>query len=174
MSQRYRLRSLAAPFLTSSAAFLLLFQVTSNACAETRQVGEKAGKKVPCKLHLFAKNPADWKIIPGGARGTLIFHEDTGEFTFRGGKLEPLTGYTLVRYANAPPFADLIAEGRTDRAGELLLTGSWNRWTKKIWLVQSRDLTRSQNQVQATAWHPERYLFEEKELGLPCACKEEP
>jgi hypothetical protein len=84
--------------------------------------------------------------------------------------LAPMTGYALVRYADHPPCADLVAEGMTDRDGILQLKGTWRQWSRKFWLVQAADISRSGNRVTATAWHPERYLFEEKDLGVPCNC----
>lgn len=119
-------------------------------------------------LALYAKDPDTWKIRPGGARGTLIYNEKSGRFTFTAGKLKPLSGYVLVRNADTPPTGDLLARGTTNNAGELRLSGRWNDWTKKIWLVTGSDLTVKGNRVTLIAWNPEQYLFEEKVLGVYC------
>jgi hypothetical protein len=119
-------------------------------------------------LALYAKDPATWKIRPGGAHGTLNYHEQTGQFSFTARKLKPHSAYLLVRNADAPPTGDLLARGTTNKAGELRLSGRWNDWTNKIWLVSSNDLTISGNRVTLCAWNPELYLFEEKVLGVSC------
>jgi hypothetical protein len=119
-------------------------------------------------LTLYAKDSATWKIRPGGAHGTLIYHEQNGQFSFSARKLKPHSAYVLVRNADTPPTGDLLARGMTNKAGELRLSGKWSDWTNKIWLVNGNDLTISGNRVALRAWNPEQYLFEEKVLGVLC------
>ena len=126
------------------------------------------------KLLLCSKDPVTWKVLTGKASGELLYREQTGAFSFAAVKLAPLTSYALVRYAGYAREADLLAEGKTDREGALQLAGTWSQWSEKIWLVLRADLARSGTRVTATAWHPELYLFEAKELGIPCACAEGP
>ncbi len=133
---------------------------------DTQAVGRQRSRQ--CTLALYAKDPKTWKIRPSGAQGTLIFNKKTGRFSFTAGKLKPLCGYVLVRNADTPPTGDLLARGTTNKAGELRLSGRWNNWTKKIWLVAGSDLTVKGNRVKQIAWNPDQYLFEEKVLGVHC------
>jgi len=133
---------------------------------DTRAVGKQ--RSAQRTLALYAKDPATWKIRPDGARGTLLYNEKTGHFSFTARKLKPLTGYLLVRNADTPPTGDLLAGGTTNSDGELRLSGRWNEWTKKIWLVSRDDLVIHGNRVTLIAWRPEQYLFEEKVLGVYC------
>ncbi|MRR54457.1 MAG: hypothetical protein EG822_08090 [Deltaproteobacteria bacterium] len=119
-------------------------------------------------LALYTKDPVTWKIRPGGAQGTLTYNEKTGQFSFAARKLKPLRGYVMVRNSGTPPTGDLLAQGTTNKAGELRLSGSWHDWTGKIWLVSGNDLTISGTRVTLIAWHPGQYLFEEKVLGVHC------
>jgi len=125
------------------------------------------GRQGPAQrsLTLYAKDPDTWKIRPGGAHGTLVYHEQTGRFCFTARGLKPLSGYALVRNTDTPPTGDLLARGTTGKAGELRLSGRWHDWTRKIWLVSGNDLTIRGNRATLKAWNPEQYLFEEKVLG---------
>ena len=162
----------------SPAYFLIAVTILCCAKAEPAVSGEPRSsmdRQVVGKQHshqrtlaLYAKDPKTWKIRPGGAYGTLIYNEKSGWFSFTASKLKPLSGYLLVRNADTPPTGDLLAGGMTNKAGELRLSGRWNDWTKKIWLVSSDDLTMSGNRVTLIAWNPEQYLFEEKVLGVHC------
>jgi hypothetical protein len=42
----------------------------------------------------------------------------------------------------------------------------------KIWLVPTADLSFDGDRARLTGWHPERYLFEYKILGMTCDCDE--
>jgi len=128
------------------------------------------GKK---KLLLFAKNPATWAIIKGGATGTLVYREANGTFALNATGLRPRSSYTLIRYADTPPLVDILATKTTDTGGNLEMSGGWHNWTKKFWLVPTEDVKGSTGTVGSlTAWRPERYLFEEKPLGIDCVCPE--
>jgi hypothetical protein len=131
---------------------------------DTHAVGKQ--RSTQRTLALYAKDPGTWRIRLGSTHGTLIYNEKSGRFSFTAGKLKPLCGYVLVRNAGTPPNGDLLAQGTTNKAGDLRLSGRWNDWTKKIWLVSRDDLTIRGNRVTLIAWNPEQYLFEEKVLEV--------
>ncbi len=171
----WRRASPAKRLLVGALLCCFLPAVAARAAGPVAGQGAEPAKRPSLgKLLLLAKDPVTWKPIAGGAAGTLSYREQNGEFVFAAGGLAPSTGYALVRYGDLPDKADLLAEGKSDREGALRLAGVWTQWTKKIWLVLRADLARSGNQATATAWRPERYLFEEKELGIPCVCEEAP
>lgn len=151
--------------LLSTLLFLLLFVVPSRA-ADTTGSGRK-------KLLLFAKNPANWSIVANGGSGTLLYRPASGSFTLNARGLLPHAPYALIRYADAPRSGEILARGVSDGRGRLELAGVWHNWTKKFWLVAGEDVTGTPGKGGALrAWRPERYLFEEKQLGIPCNCPE--
>ncbi|BCS53234.1 hypothetical protein [Geobacter sp. SVR] len=128
------------------------------------------GKK---KLLLFAKNPATWSIIKNGGSGKMVYRATTGAFTLTAAGLRSRASYALVRYADTPPKVEILAKAQADRQGRLELAGTWHNWTKKFWLVAAEDVKGKVGEAGSlTAWRPERYLFEEKQLGIPCDCPE--
>jgi hypothetical protein len=128
------------------------------------------GKK---KLLLFAKNPVTWAIVKNGTSGKLVYHEASGAFTLQATGLIPRSTYALVRYTDAPPHGDILARGTSDTRGKLELHGAWHSWSKKFWLVSGDDVAGNVGEsATVRAWRPERYLFEEKPLGIPCTCPE--
>lgn len=131
--------------------------------AETRHAQKK-------RLLLLAKNPSSWKIVKGGPKGSMTYLESTGEFAFSAAGLPPRSGYALVRYADAPPAVELLARGVTDHQGKLELRGGWRNWTRKFWLVSGEDVEGRGSAAKLVNWRPHRYLFEEKQLGVACAC----
>lgn len=156
--------------------FVLAFQAAWAAGAPFR--GERgAGDtgKGTKTLSLHTKDPATWRIVPGRAEGKLLYNETTGGFTFRAQRLAPDTEYTLVRCDDTPPSGQRLAVGRTGPGGDLSLAGVWHEWTKKFWLVPASEVAQAGagGEVRLTGWHPERYLFEYKVLGLACDCDEE-
>jgi hypothetical protein len=127
-----------------------------------------SGKK---KLLLFAKNPTTWAIIKNRGTGKLIYREATGVFTLNAAGLRPLSSYALIRYADAPPRAEILSKGVSDKSGNLELTGVWRDWTRKFWLVSGEDVAGNVGEAGSMrAWRPDRYLFEEKQLGIACTC----
>jgi hypothetical protein len=53
------------------------------------------------------------------------------------------------------------------------LHGVWRNWSKKFWLVAGDDVSGNVGEsATLRAWRPEKYLFEEKPLGIPCDCPE--
>jgi len=145
-----------------SAVLLLL--LSSAACQAA------GGKK---RLLLFAKNPVTWAIVRNGASGKLIYSEASGAFTLYASGLPPRASYALVRFVDGPPHADILARGNSDAQGKLELGGTWRNWTKKFWLVAGEDLAGKVGEAASLrAWRPERYLFEEKPLGVQCNCPE--
>jgi len=152
---------------------ILLIALSVLTC-EAAGAGSKApastGKK---KLLLFAKNPANWSIVKDGGSGKLVYREATGAFTLDAAGLAPGSSYALIRYADVPPAAEIVARGVTDQRGRLALSGGWRNWSKKFWLVPGEDVAGSVGAAGSLlAWRPERYLFEEKPLGIACACPE--
>jgi hypothetical protein len=153
------------------SALLLALAAQASIAAET---GTKAvaasGKK---KLLLFAKNPATWAIANKGGNAKLIYREATGAFTLNAAGLPPRSSYALIRYADAPPRAEILARGVSDKFGRLELTGVWRNWTRKFWLVSGEDVAGHVGDAGSMrAWRPDRYLFEEKQLGIACTCPE--
>jgi hypothetical protein len=129
-----------------------------------------SGKK---KLLLFAKNPATWSIVKGGGNGKLVYREATGVFSLSAAELGPRSAYALIRCAGSPPKAEIVARGSSDERGRLELSGNWRTWSEKFWLVSGEDVAGSVGGTGSLrAWRPERYLFEEKPIGVACACPE--
>lgn len=125
------------------------------------------------RLLLFAKNPATWEILKGGANGKLAYREAGGAFTLTASGLIPRSPYALVRYRESPSRGEVVARGVSDAAGKLLLQGNWHAWVGKFWVVSGEDVAGAPGAAAVPrAWRPERYLFEEKPLGVPCACPE--
>lgn len=158
----------------AACALVLLSLLLCAAPVAAEQVPAKApqgsGKK---KLLLFAKNPATWAIVTGGATGRLVYREKNGAFTLTAAGLRPRSAYALVRYADAAPHVDILARGESDHRGNLELHGVWHTWLKKFWVVPGEDaLGKAGGAGSLRAWRPENYLFEEKQLGIPCDCPE--
>jgi hypothetical protein len=145
--------------------------VVSAAAEQTSaKAPQGSGKK---KLLLFAKNPATWAIVKGGATGKLIYREKNGVFVLNAAGLLPRSAYALVRYADVPPQVDILARGESDHRGNLELRGVWRTWMKKFWVVPGEDAVGKAGEAGSLrAWRPDRYLFEEKQLGIPCDCPE--
>ncbi|MBJ6725147.1 hypothetical protein [Geomesophilobacter sediminis] len=160
---RYRVATLAI-------ASALLLALTTIANAEPPPTAPaKSGKK---RLLLFAKNPSSWTVVKGGANGNLLYRASTGDFTLAAQGLAPRSRYALIRYADRPPQAEVLARGTSDDRGRLALRGRWENWTRKFWLVSGEDVEGTHGSARLVNWRPERYLFEEKQLGTPCDCPE--
>lgn len=140
--------------------------------ADRNAAAVKKKRSVDRVLALLSKDPATWKVIAGGPRGTLSYNEETGRFTFNGTRLKPLAEYALVQLTNLPPYGHLLATGTVGQSGELQLNGVWKDWNQKFWLVLKDDISIVGNALSPKAWHPEQYLFEEKVLGIPCDCED--
>jgi hypothetical protein len=150
--------------------FLLLAAHIADTATEPLKPAASGGKR---KLLLFAKNPVTWKIINGGGTGKVLYQESTGSFTLIAANISPRTHYALVRYADAAPKVEVLARGESDGQGRLQLAGVWQNWTRKFWLVPGEDVSGKVGEGGALiAWRPDRYLFEEKPLGIVCACPE--
>ena len=128
-------------------------------------------------LRLFQKDPADWSVVEGGARG-LLRYTSTGLmfiFHFDGHDLSPYTKYTLIYYPDPWPGDGLIClasdttnyhgmlrnlVGAVRIKGGLPAEGDENYPDgAKIWLVRSEDV--DCNGKMMVDWEPEAYLFEE-------------
>jgi hypothetical protein len=150
--------------LMLSALLLALSVLVCIAAMPDSKAPITSGKK---KLLLYAKNPANWAIIKGGGSGQMIYRESTGAFSLNAAGLYPRAAYALIRYADAPPRAEILARGMSDERGRLKLTGVWRNWTRKFWLVSGEDVIGKVGEVGSLrAWRPDRYLFEEKLLGV--------
>jgi len=162
-----------SPLIRGACITLALFLLApGHALSGGQCPPEGAAARGPAQktLRLFAKNPATWKIIPGGAKGLLSFDENTGRFTFTAEKLRPLKEYSLVRHSDGETLGDLLASGRTDRDGRLSLAGTWQTWRGKVWLVPTEVTAPSAGRLRLTAWRPKQVLFEEKVLGVAYPC----
>jgi len=150
------------------SALVFSFSVHAGFAAEP---GPKAPSIAKMKeLLLSAKDPVTWTIVKGG-RGTLIYREATGTFTLNAMGLYPHAPYALIRYADAPPKVEVLARGNSNGRGQLRLAGVWKNWTRKFWLVSGEDVAGKVGTAGAfQTWRPARYLFEEKQLGIPCQC----
>jgi hypothetical protein len=164
--------------LIHRTVFLMVLAVTaihftvlpSNAASQDAKAASGRGKK---KLLLFAKNPSDWAIVKNGASGKLVYHEASGNFSLNAVGLHPRSPYALVRYADAPPNGHILARGVSDERGRLELTGVWKNWSKKFWVVAGEDVVGNAGEAGTLkVWRPDRYLFEEKQLGIECNCPE--
>ncbi len=152
-----------------AVSLLLLSSVLGSGAAERTACGKDiAGTK---RLLLFAKNPSSWKIIKGGAKGIMIYREETGKFTLTANGLSPRSPYAIVRYAGTPPTVEILIRGASDDRGKIGLSGSWGNWTGKFWLVAGDDVEGG-SAGRLINWRPRRYLFEEKPLGGACARRE--
>jgi hypothetical protein len=166
--------------LSLTTIYVFSLALSAQLCVVTRLVWSASGTTLTSpsvggkrKLLLFAKNPSNWSILKNGAHGKLVFREATGNFTLTATGLLPRSAYALVRYADAPPNADIVARGHSDERGTLELNGVWKNWTKKFWVVAGDDVTGSVGAFGTlSAWRPDRYLFEEKPLGIACSCPE--
>jgi hypothetical protein len=156
-------------------AIILFPLIMSNASAGRQCPASPTGENQTLQrtLKLFEKDPSTWKIIPRGAKGVLSFNERTGRFTFTADKLRPLKEYSLVRHNEGANSGDLLAKGLTDQEGGLVLSGTWQLWRGKVWLVPSDQTAQSSGSLYLTAWRPKEILFEEKVLGVvyPCSNK---
>ncbi|BCO11266.1 hypothetical protein GEOBRER4_n1249 [Citrifermentans bremense] len=125
------------------------------------------------RLLLFAKDPATWSIVKGGAHGTMSYREASGAFTLTASGLAPRSPYALVRYQEAQSRGEILGRGASDTEGKLALQGIWHTWVGKFWVVSGEDVAGAPGSAASPrAWRPERYLFEEKPLGVPCVCHE--
>lgn len=127
-----------------------------------------SGKK---SLLLFAKDPATWSIVKGGAHGKLVYDEGSGDYSLDAFRLSPSSPYALVRYLDAPSRGNVLARGTSDGEGRVVLQGRWHSWIGKFWVVAGEDVAGAHGgPASPRMWRPGRYLFEEKPLGIPCAC----
>ncbi|ABQ25761.1 hypothetical protein [Geotalea uraniireducens] len=156
--------------LILSALLLALSVMACHAVESRSKTPTSSAKK---KLLLFAKNPATWAIVKGGASGKMVYRESSGAFSLSAAGLRPRSAYAMIRYADAPPKAEILARGESDVRGNLELNGVWRNWTRKFWLVSGEDVVGLPGEAGSLrAWRPERYLFEEKQIGIPCQCPE--
>jgi len=152
-------------FILLLSALVIAF--SAFACMAAKPCPEAKAERGNKQLLLYAKNPSTWNIVKAGACGKMIYNESTGAFTLTASRLSPHTAYALIRYADAPPGAEILARGVSDDRGSLEMAGVWRNWTRKFWLVSGEDVTGKAGEAGSLrAWRPDRYLFEEKPLGI--------
>jgi hypothetical protein len=153
----------SACILILSALVLFLFALVCLAGTSDIKIHSNGAHKT---LRLIAKHPGTWAVVKGG-RGAISYRESTGDFTLNAEGLHFRARYALIRYADTPPRAEILARGMSDERGRLKLTGVWRNWTRKFWLVSGEDVIGKVGEVGSLrAWRPDRYLFEEKLLGV--------
>jgi hypothetical protein len=138
-------------------------------------------------VNLYQKDPAaDFAIVPDGGWGTLFYNVEGLRFNilFTGHSLQKNTNYSLIYYADAasgpnslPIPGILIASGRTNRGGNIVLAASLslqhdlpmaadansqpdangNIYGAKIFLVPSSDYDASTNLI--TGWNMNQWMF---------------
>jgi len=127
-------------------------------------------------LRLVEKNPNDWSVVAGGARG-LLRYTKTGvrfAFQFNAHGLSPNTSYTLIYYPDPWPGDGLIclARATTNCRGHIHMVGAANIRNglpaedddnypdgAKIWLVLTDDVNCSGKTM--IDWDTGEYLFED-------------
>ncbi|MHC4482578.1 MAG: hypothetical protein ACYSW4_03420 [Planctomycetota bacterium] len=134
-----------------------------------------AGKSRIGFLSLVEKDPADWTIIEGGARGKMAYIRSGPEFlfVFNGHGLDPDREYVLIYYPDPWPGDGLIVLSEPDtpnKGGNLHIRGLVDTGGSlpaeyddnypdgaKIWLVLADDVAITNKMVR---WNPTEYLFE--------------
>jgi len=127
-------------------------------------------------LRLVQKDPGDWSVVKGGARGLLRYTRTGPLFIFRlhARGLSPNTSYTLIYYPDPWPGDGLVclARGTADYHGYLRhvvgaakikggLPAEFDEnypGGAKIWLVRSDDVDCAGKMM--VDWNPGEYLFE--------------
>jgi len=148
---------------------LLVFAVAAIQPASAFFDGKLGNGYQALYLWLVEKDPSDWSVVQGGAKGQLfVLYGSYFWFSARG--LEPYTKYTLIYYGDEThndqwPFATCMKSGATNRYGRVGMQGGYNFYQfigndvpEKIWLVLSSDVDCDNHKM--TAWHPTEYLFE--------------
>jgi len=165
----YRLPGKLCPIIAGLTLFIFLIEHNKTFATPTLPNELGKGSQV-WRLNLFAKNPATWQIIEGGATGEITICRTTGSFRLKAVGLHPYTEYALVRYQGRPPFGQVLMRIITDKDGTVTSAGSWKQWTGKFWLVLGKDLKgypdkfKTGMQDKLKAWRPAEYLFESEEL----------
>lgn len=122
------------------------------------------------RLLLYAKHPATWKIVAGGARAEILFERSSGCYAIRAVGLVANTRYVLARVDSASRSGELLGMATTDRQGNLHFSGRWHHWCGRFWLVTDADIRALPlpapvgARLQLKAWHPAAYLFESEVL----------
>jgi hypothetical protein len=115
-------------------------------------------------LELYEKDQTTWEPIEGGASGRLTFNKAKNTFVLNANGLEGSTDYALIRYKDPWPGENyIIARGSTNKDGNLHLSGNWEIWTDKIWVVLGADIDGDAGDMTMdvfNAWHGSEYLFE--------------
>ena len=122
------------------------------------------------RLYLYAKDPATWQVINGGAWGELNINHPSGKFRLEVHGLLPKTEYALVRYRGPALAAQIVLRFQVNDRGSFKSSGVWREWSEKFWVVLGSDLQENPADfkpgTRATPkdWHPAQYLFESEAL----------
>ena len=159
--------------LISCMIFLVLF-ISAGVRSENQTIpclcNELDQKAADWRLYLYAKDPATWQVIKGGAWAELTINRPSGKFTLAAHGLLPKTEYALVRNAGQAPEGQVLARIFTDRRGDFRATGVWREWKEKFWVVLGKDLQGNPHDFKPGMravlkdWHPQQYLFESEIL----------
>ena len=141
--------------------FSVLFLVSVAAAVKPAGPSAYHGLTHPGKasqLYLYEKDPVTWEIVEDGAWGKMTFDGDS--FVFNGHGLDANVEYTLIRYTDSWPGYPVVclANGETNKGGNIHMSGVMLEGGPKIWLVLSSDV--DCNTQKMTGWNPSKYLFE--------------
>ena len=158
------------------AIFLVILMVLVIGAAPVLAAGKSApaSKSKIGHLYLYAKDPATWEIVPGGAWGKLKYNTSgpVFQYVFNGKKLMKNTEYSLVYYRDYVPEVwphpvTIIAQGKSNAGGNIHLGGKVDLGKDlpepgdvnagaKIWLVPTYHITDG----LIVPWLPTEILFE--------------
>lgn len=177
-----RRSTLITGWLNGYAAPLAIAGVATLAMATTALATPPATSSaaIPHSLILQQKDPRHWQPVVAGAQAVITFQRSTGTFNLAAHNLEINQSYALVQPEGTSGSSRgwIIADGHSDRHGKLAMSGSWQPWRGKFWLVLRDDVdghAADQHRDHLRRWQPGRYLFEERLLAdspaLPSAAQ---
>jgi hypothetical protein len=110
------------------------------------------------------------EIVSGGAWGKLNINENTMSFVFNGQGLQPDAEYALIlylgEYTGDWQDAWVVARGWSNAKGRIHISGEWQPWIARLWLVLGSDVAGDPDGCHGApydafvAWNPGEYLFE--------------
>jgi hypothetical protein len=125
----------------------------------------------------FCADPSVDKILDGGAEivsdgawGKMNINENTMSFVFNGHGLQPNTEYALILYlgefTGSWQDAWIVARGWSSGKGRIHISGEWQPWIARFWLVLGGDVVGDPDGCHGApydslvAWNPDEYMFE--------------
>lgn len=120
-------------------------------------------------LKLVRKNPRTWQVSNVQTYALLSFSRQRSQFNCSGQHLESRQRYALIQHDESLPRGKgyIVAYATTDADGHIELTGEWQRWHGKVWLVVADDVQGMAGDDRVDHlihWQPKRYLFESQPL----------